>query len=196
MSVPNFDDLGENENELFTRSFPSKSHVEISTEQSFSNSIKIKSSVKREIEKGHQNIGFVFNPTFASKIYGLNLLTKGKIVSSSQIGDHSVALEISPEDIPDLAFEIGSEVGAEDRNDPEVSYYGQLSYSTDKVNVNAKVNNSSEGTTLNGSGILQYPENVYWGVNGFVKKGEDKYDFGWDAKIQFAFPKHSTTVFF
>jgi len=191
MSVPNFDDLGKDGNKFFTRSFPSKGTVEISTEKDITDAINIKSSVERKMNEKESKIGLVFKPSLFTKFYGLNITTAGKIARTNQVGDHTVSVEVSPENFPDLSVEIG-----EEETEDQVVKYGQIGYSNEIINLSAKAENTNDHTTLSGSGILQWPDNVIWGFNGSMKKEDDKSaSYDWNAKIQFAFPKYSTTIF-
>jgi hypothetical protein len=174
---------------FFTRSFPSKSSIKISSEQKISDAINIKSSVSRNGIEKETKIGLGFKPQIVSKFYGFNITAAGKIARTNQTGTHSASVEISHESAPDLTIEIGQE-----END-DVKY-GEISYSNDRVNISAKAENSDESTNFSGSGILQFPDNVFWGFNGAMKRGEDKSTYEWNAKIQFAFPRYSTTIFF
>jgi len=196
MSVPSFDDLGADGSEFFTRQFPSNGFVKLQTKKDLSNAIRIKSTVQRKLEKDHQEVWFKNRPTLRGKIYGLNVTATGKIASSNQIGDRSVSVGITPESTPDLEFELGSEVETVNEDEVETKY-AQVSYTNEQFYGSLKVENDEEGTSLNLSGVVQYPENVFWGLDARIKKEEDRtLELGWNAKIQFRLPNHSTTVHF
>jgi len=193
-SVPNFEDLGSAETDFFTRHFPSQGYVKLQTTKDLSNAIKIKSILERKLEKDHQSVWFKNKPTLRGHLHGYNVTVEGDIASSNQIGDRSVSLEVSPESNPNLAFELGTEIKFEDDDEVETTYL-QASYANDLFNSSIKVE-SEKDISVTGTGVIHYPNNVYWGLFGKLEQGEEKTDLLWNAKIQFKLPNHSTTVHF
>jgi len=184
-----YEDLGKEGNDMLSRGFPSNNGLKVNFENNFEGA-ELKSTFERAFREKKESISLVLEPSYSFNC--CNLKIKGKLTSKPE---NEVSVEAKDYLLPGSIVEVGT-------SEKSKSNFGAIGYVNDLVNLNVKLEFASQvpsgNLNLIGNGVLQYPQDVFWGINTQFSRadGASSWQHILNGRIHFSFKSHTTTMFF
>lgn len=180
MSIPKYEDIGKEGNDLLSKGFPANSSVKFTSENSFPEGFELKSTIDRTISSDRkESVSVAFEPTFNYK----NFVLKSKVFPKP---GREISLEVKDLGTAGSSVTLGT-------NEKSQNYFGSVGFTNEQVNVNLKVeiphdtSNDKNKVSLRALGVVNYPKDTLWGVDATIARpiGSSEYTPTVNGRINF-----------